>query len=569
MGNTLSNCFCNTASAPHTISLKGSEMASQEIDNDQWLKHFISQAKTLQKKHIWAKKMASKLKSFKCPCSRQQYLASVLTLSQTHNTMSQSALALNQSQSAELDETKRGFLTNYENNSFISTVPRKNEDGTMFYKLVSNLIERHLKETQNHHLGYLLAEFIDWFYENYKKVLILEHTKGLERKSLEKSHKTAVEHLQQFIRVFVETLMFYYQIQRVSNNGKLQAFSKDNFINFMTSILFSYDKIYQIIFFMQKALDQTLEQKFQMLLSLRDSFDITDYLIPAKFCVSRESLPKKTHKPKTKSQNEISFFSFSSEFETPNRTFCYQDNFKRPAEFESFHSFKQDEGDFYMEKFISFDDLPNQPKKTGRTASPAPIETKRLNSEEYPISNKSLPPPVYHYKRRTPPSRNIGTPRKESEGIKNNVEFIIGGAKSKPYSEAIKILEDLGDLRSPIHKMKRILIMISHIMRSISSLSESGIDSEAIDQKHLFCILLYVVEQSHCVDLHSQLKMIEKFSTNNVLSSVSGYYFTLLQLVVKFIGELDHGVMMGDEKKEYLKDRIEEILFNLKRNILF
>jgi hypothetical protein len=322
---------------------------------------------------------------------------------------------------------------------------------------------------------------------------------------------------------------------------------------------------------MQKALDQNLEQKFQMIINLRDSFQISDYLIPNKFCVSGEIQIKKSHKPKKNSQIDLTFFSFSSEFETPNRTFCFQDNFKRPAEFESFHSFKQEEDDFSLERFNSFDDLNNQPKKTlGQiTGTPLQIESRRLNSEEKTSSSHSNLP-TYHYKRKILP-KNLETPKQENEKeflTKTNVDFIIAGAKTKPYSDAIKILEDLSELRSPIHKMKRILMMISQIMKTINSFSEAGSESDALDQRYLFSILLYVVGQSHCVDLHSQLKMIEKFSTNNVLASVSGYYFTLLQLVVKFIGELDHNLLMGEERKEYLKARIEEILFNLKRNIL-
>ena len=553
MGNFFS--LCNKSCSPNQfIALKSTEMQDLE-DHDQWLKYFQSQSQSLQKKHIWAKKLPSKLRNFKCPLTRQHYALSVLSIYQTHQILNQSSL--NQSQSVEFEENKqKAFMASYENNSFISTIPRKTEDGVGLYKLISSLIERHLKEIQNHHLGFLLSEFIGWFYDSYKKVLILENTRGLERKSLEKSHKTSIENLQQFIRVYAETLMLYYQINKISNNGKLQAFSKENFINFVTSLLFSYDKIYQIVFFMQKALDQTFEGKFQLILGLRDSFEIVDYLIPKKLCLLSEA--KKPLRTK-KYSNDMTFFSFSSDFETPNRTFCYQDNFKRPAEFESFHSFQQE--DFYLERFNSFDDM-NNPNIRGK---PLILDNEIFNSGEGMGSSKI---PIFHYKRKTPIQKTEETSYENKESLtKTNVAFITNIPKTKPYLEAIKLLEELSELRSPVHKMKRILMVISQIMSSITSFSEP-IESDTLDQKYLFCILLYIVGQSHCVDLHSQLKIIEKFSTNNVLASVSGYYFTLLQLVVKFLEELDHGALLGGEKKDYLRDRIEEILRDLKRNIL-
>lgn len=48
---------------------------------------------------------------------------------------------------------------------------------------------------------------------------------------------------------------------------------------------------------------------------------------------------------------------------------------------------------------------------------------------------------------------------------------------------------------------------------------------------------------------------------------MSGYYLTLLQLIVKFIENLDADSLLGDYKKEYLKDRIQEILLDLKTSL--
>ena len=561
MGNTFSLCsLCASQSSPaHVIALRNTEMTQSDAEDktdDLWLKHFQIQSKTLQKKHLWAKKLPAKLKKFKCPMPRKFYLSSILSLSQTYQVLTQGSGNL--SQSIEYDENKQKGLrtSSYENNSFISTMPRKNEDGVSLYKSITSSIEKHLKDSQNNHLAYLLGEFIDWFYETYKKVLILENKRGLEKQSFEKSYKMSIENLQQFIRVFAETLMIFYQIDRISNNGKFPVFSKENFINFITSFLFSYDKIYQIVFFMQKAMDQAIEQKFQMILGLKDTFEISDYLIPNKLCVFTET--RKSHKTK-KLSNDLTFFSFSSEFETPNRTFCYQDNFKHPQEFESFHSFQQE--DFYLERFNSFDDL-NVRKPT--RGGPLDMENTFLSAEESEFGSH-FNKPVYHYKRKA----LIKNEEKKENLTKFNVSFIPIEQKPKPYADAIKILEELHEIRSPVHKMKKILMMISQIMRNIGSLSESGIESEALDQKYLFCILLYIVIQSHCTDLHSQLKMIEKFSTNNVLASVSGYYFTLLQLVLKFFEGIDHEILLGEDRKAYLKDRIEEALIDFKRNILF
>lgn len=539
MGNVLSSCFPEKNRAQSNgMSLRSAEIPMYESQKDDlWFKHFIKQAESLQKKHIWAKKLLPKLKKFKTSLTRQHYLASVLDLTQQ-----------NLFQGVEFDENRpKQQFSLYENSSLISGIPRKSEDGLALYKIVTSLIENHLKETKTHYLGYLLIEFVDSFYETYKQVLILEHQRGLERKSFVKAHKTSIENLQQFIRVFSETLTFFYDINKISNNGKLPAFSKENLLNFTTSLLFTHEKVYNIIFFIQKALDQPLEQKFQSIISLRDSFQITDFLIPNKLCIPLENTHI-SHKSK-KLSNDLTFYSFSSDFEASNRTFCYQDNFKSPNEFESFHSFKEE--DFYIERFTSFDDLNINTSKPSIQRTFSPLNS---NSGDLHRSSRKESKASYHYKRKV---------------INNEKTKEISIIMGKPYLDSIKLIEEIKEFKSPVDKMKRIAIMMSHIIKTINNLTDSGVESETLELKHLFCILLYVLIQSNCSDLHSQLKMVEKFNTNNVLNSINGYYFALLQVVVKFIGELDYEMMIGEVKKRYLKDRIEENTRDLARNLLF
>lgn len=566
MGNIIYLCsFCGKN--PDSFALKKTEISLQELeDSGKWVTHFNSQLKTLQKKHLWAKKLLNKLKYFKCLIPRRHYIGLVLNIYQRQQNLNSHSLI-------DQEEPKqKNMLISYENNSFVSSAPRKTEDGVDLYKDITGLIERHLKETQNSELAYLLSEFIEWFYTTYKSVLIVQHRKGLERKALEKNHRTSIENLQQFIRVFVESLMLYYQINKISNNGKLAVFSKENFINFITSLLFSSDKIYQIVFFMQKALDQSFEQKFQMILGFREHFEISDYLIPNKLWLVPEKRKKKSEKSKKMiSQNDLTFFSFSSEFETPNRTFCYQDNFKHPTEFESFHSLKQEE--VSIDRFNSFDDMISQSKPFLAKSQSRGLNLEEVNSEKEEKNQKNnlvieKIPKIYHYKRKNSKPKSKTNIVEEETLEKLNVGFS-ETFKAKPFTDAIIILESIGEIRSPVHKMKKILTMVSNILHSTSSLSDSGNESEGLDQKSLFCILLYVVSQSKCSDLHTHLKMVEKFSTNNVLSSISGYYFTLLQLVVKFIEGLDCDMMIGENKKKYLGERIQEVSSELKQSILF
>jgi len=105
---------------------------------------------------------------------------------------------------------------------------------------------------------------------------------------------------------------------------------------------------------------------------------------------------------------------------------------------------------------------------------------------------------------------------------------------NNPYAKAIETLSTLQERRSPIHKLKTILKVIELISVAIEEFYKQFgvINSKKLDADQTLSICLYVVARSGLHNITTHCKLIERFSTTNVLHSVSGYYATTLEACV-------------------------------------
>ena len=104
----------------------------------------------------------------------------------------------------------------------------------------------------------------------------------------------------------------------------------------------------------------------------------------------------------------------------------------------------------------------------------------------------------------------------------------------KPYEKAIEALKNLKDRRSPLHKLKTILKVVELITVEIEEFyKDCGVvNSKKLDADQTLSICLYVVAKSEIGNLTAHCRLIERFSTTNILHSVSGYYATTLEACV-------------------------------------
>ena len=112
-----------------------------------------------------------------------------------------------------------------------------------------------------------------------------------------------------------------------------------------------------------------------------------------------------------------------------------------------------------------------------------------------------------------------------------------------PYEKCIQALKQLNDQKSPIHKLKTIMKVVDSITSSIEDFyNEFNAKSQQNfggDQN--FSIFCYIVGKSNVKNLLAHCKIIQNFSTCNVMNSVSGYYTATLEACVRYISSPSNG----------------------------
>jgi len=110
-----------------------------------------------------------------------------------------------------------------------------------------------------------------------------------------------------------------------------------------------------------------------------------------------------------------------------------------------------------------------------------------------------------------------------------------------PYKKAIAMLSDLKNRRSPIHKLKNIVKVAELISKSIDAFYKScgAVNKKKLDADQTLSLFIYLVAKSNISNLGAHYKIIEKFTTSNVLNSTAGYYATTLGACVACICSMD------------------------------
>ena len=115
------------------------------------------------------------------------------------------------------------------------------------------------------------------------------------------------------------------------------------------------------------------------------------------------------------------------------------------------------------------------------------------------------------------------------------------GRTRMPYEDSILMLRNLNHRRSPIHKLKTIVKVAELMSKSIDKYYEEFglVNRKKLDADQTLSIFLYIVAKSDLKHLLAHCRIIERFSTSNVLNSVSGYYATTLEVCISCITKMN------------------------------
>lgn len=104
------------------------------------------------------------------------------------------------------------------------------------------------------------------------------------------------------------------------------------------------------------------------------------------------------------------------------------------------------------------------------------------------------------------------------------------GSLGQPYKPAICALQKIEKKKSPISKIKVLIKTSELLFKSIHQFYNSlnRVFNNIVDGDEILSIYTYIAAKSEIHQLMTHCLLIEKFATNNILNSISGYYLTTL-----------------------------------------
>lgn len=164
----------------------------------------------------------------------------------------------------------------------------------------------------------------------------------------------------------------------------------------------------------------------------------------------------------------------------------------------------------------------------------------------------------------------------ENEEEKNNIS---NEKKRKldchaiPYEKAIKLIKNISSVKKPLQKLKKIIEASDSIKNSIKEFYDENqiknIKNKLLDGDEVLSIFLYVLIKASVKSLRADLKIVENFTTDNILNSKNGYYLMMLQLCIKFIENINSEDLKRKNivnKKKYILEKVKEWIREIRMN---
>ena len=120
----------------------------------------------------------------------------------------------------------------------------------------------------------------------------------------------------------------------------------------------------------------------------------------------------------------------------------------------------------------------------------------------------------------------------KSKKSKKNIEDFM---KTEPYYLCIRCLRNLEKKLSPVSKMRMVLKTSEYIQVCIKNyLAKLNVqlNNYFLDSDDVLSIFNYIVAKSQISNLHTHMHLISKFTPDNSMLTVSGYYLTTMQATI-------------------------------------
>ncbi len=110
-----------------------------------------------------------------------------------------------------------------------------------------------------------------------------------------------------------------------------------------------------------------------------------------------------------------------------------------------------------------------------------------------------------------------------------------------PFFSSINLLGNIGKFRSPIHKLKVISSVFISIQENITDFYDEmgGKWDKTIEPDEILSIFMYLISKTGLKNLYSQCVLLEKFLSDQVLSTISAYYLTNLKAALFLLSKDD------------------------------
>jgi len=107
----------------------------------------------------------------------------------------------------------------------------------------------------------------------------------------------------------------------------------------------------------------------------------------------------------------------------------------------------------------------------------------------------------------------------------------------RPYKQVISQLKKLSYVTSPTQKLKVLAKVVKLINKSTEKFYKRfGLEcGRKLDPDETLSLFVYLLARSELKNVSAHYRIIEKFSTNNVLNSISGYYAVTLQAGMDYV----------------------------------
>lgn len=430
-----------------------------------------------------------------------------------------------------IENTKNCFSEEMNLNEYEKTLSLQKKSLT-HYKLLTDIIEDHL-DKKEHPLNILKEKFIEQFVNYFEEIQPNPIFSNRNEK-----FTLMILNLLEFIRIFQHSVILFYGL--ISSKIFLKSmcyFTQENFLQFITSLFLNDPKIYNLLFQLSYEVNHDIEEKIE-----RNYKNFTN-LHPEAFGISKElCLNNKT----------IKFFK--GEEDTSTNTF----KLKEPTEQNFDHIFKGkitwDADDEYGNE-IEYSSLksPLILKDFMGFKNSCTIEEKnkilnQVSSNEDFCKNirKSLAVRTMVLSEHKQTRKSIKIFDKKKSDI-----FRFSFENAPPYELAILNLKKISKLRSPIHKLKNILktavLIIDCIKQFYSKFQKDFSNEKEINSDEIMSILIYICCKGEIKGLFSQCALIESFLTNQISTSVAGYYLITLKASLEYISSEE--ILMKNQEK--------------------